>query len=281
MFFSFVFCFFFLSSCEKDIHISIKGTEQLCFNCILNPDSLITAKLTLSRSISDNEDFSVIDNATVELKEDGEPLCILQNKGDGIYTFNDKPRAGAVYEVTVTASGFPQLKAETKVPEKPLVEYQILNSEWREQGKFYIYDMKYSINDPIGINRYWHYSIGLVAGIWRFTGYYDDINAPFIDDFNRVTDPAEEYGYLYRYYVRINDTDLDGTQLIFESTASSRKILFFMDSDEHYDKYLKSTIKQWMNSDEDIQMSEPVQIYTNITNGMGIFGSAAIRKIEL
>ena len=54
-----------------------------------------------------------------------------------------------------------------------------------------------------------------------------------------------------------------------------------MDADENYDKYLKSTIKQMMNDGGSLLFNEPIQIYSNIENGLGIFGSAAITKIKL
>ena len=33
-------------SCEKDVTLEFNNMPKLCFNCILNPDSIITASLT-------------------------------------------------------------------------------------------------------------------------------------------------------------------------------------------------------------------------------------------
>ena len=83
------------------------------------------------------------------------------------------------------------------------------------------------------------------------------------------------------YYLRINDTLSDGKTLTFTDLSYDKDVAYFMDTDEHYDKYMKSTIKQQINDGDNLLFNEPVQIYTNIENGLGIFGSAAIISFKL
>lgn len=61
----------------------------------------------------------------------------------------------------------------------------------------------------------------------------------------------------------------------------NKENIYLMDVDVNYDKYLKSTIKQDLNNSESLLFNEPVQIYSNIENGLGIFGSAAITSFKL
>ncbi len=280
----FLSVFFLLVSCERDFDISIDVNPQLCFNCILNPDSLIRGSLSLSQSITDGKPFVKVNQATIELKENGKVVGILQNSGDGIYRLNRKPVSGNEYEITVVADGYPTLHASTRVPEKPSVSYQLLDSTLKNPGTYsayYIYRISKSIHDREGVNRYWHYNLFTTpTGIVRMGVYYN-VNSPLIDDFNRVTDATDEFGFHYEYYLRINDTGMDGQDLTFELTGYRQATSYFMDADEHYDKYIKSTIKQKMNDGDNLLFSEPVQIYSNIENGLGIFGSAAISYFKL
>lgn len=74
---------------------------------------------------------------------------------------------------------------------------------------------------------------------------------------------------------------MDGGILSFYDKAYQNEINLFLDADIHYDKYLKSTIKQRMNDGDNLLFNEPVQIYSNIENGLGIFGSVAITSFKL
>ncbi|MEI8113804.1 MAG: DUF4249 domain-containing protein [Bacteroidia bacterium] len=276
--------FLVLVSCEKDIKTDILVNEKLCFNCILNPDSLINGSLNLSRSISVNKNFTQINNAIIELKKDGQLIGIMKNSGDGIYSLNQKPTSGGRYDIRIRAEGYSELNASTIVPSKPEVSYLLTNPVVHEPGynSFTSYSITKNISDKIGRNNYWHYRLRQSpTKIWRFVGGFYDVDSPIVDDFNRVTDATDELGFHYDYYLRINDTEMDGKSLTFYGTSYQNEINFFMDTDEHYDKYLKSSIKQMMNDDGSLLFNEPVQIYSNIENGLGIFGSAAITKIRL
>ena len=272
-------------SCEKVLETDVEVKGQLCFNCILNPDSLIYGSLSLSQSITEVKSFKKINKAIVELKGDGQTIGILQNTGDGRYTLNLKPTSGKVYEISIQAEGYPALMASTIVPIKPSVSYQLDNPFLHNPNtysSYYSYRITININDSQGLNRYWHYRLSQSPSKkWHFGGSFYDVDSPIIDDFNRVTDATDPLGFHYEYYIRINDTGMDGKVLTFYGTSYQNQIFFFMDTDEHYDKYLKSTIKQRMNDGDNLLFNEPIQIYSNIENGLGIFGSVAITSFKL
>ena len=281
--------FIFLSACEQDLRTDILIQEKLCLNCILNPDSTVKASLSLSQSISEEQTFTKINNARVELVTNGQTVT-LRNSGDGLYSLGSKPAAGAVYEIRANVQGYPLLKATTKVSLKPDASVILTNPVVNENIEIYSYTANVTINDLLGINRYWFYDvyyllIPQVKSVTFRTGYAN-IDSPLMDDFNKVTDATEPLGYRYEYYLRIKDTNNDGQQLAFNIgfwdtwKNEDYDMYHIMDVDEHYDKYLKSVIKQKMN-ENNVLFSEPVQIYTNIENGLGIFGSAAITSFKL
>jgi len=278
-----IILFLLLLSCEKDLKTDVVVNPKLCFNCILNPDSVINGSLSLSQSISESNTLQKVNDATIELKKDGQVIGIMKNEGKGIYRFESKPTPGCVYEINISKAGYSSLYAFTLIPHSPILQYQKDNKELHNAGasSYYTFRSTYSIHDQHGTNRYWKYNIRLTNGIWRFNGGYYGIDSAIFDDFNRVSDATDKYGFHYEYYLRINDTGLDGKVLTFSEDGIDGAIAFFLDADEHYDKYLKSTIKQKMNDDGSLLFNEPVQIYSNIENGLGIFGSAAITSFKL
>jgi hypothetical protein len=282
----FLILFLAFSSCEKDLKTEIQVNPKLCFNCILNPDSIIQGSLSFSQSISKNEPITKINDAIIELNMDGQIIDTLENVGNGKYRLNIKPCSGGLYKIRIINKEFPVLYASTTVPGKPSVTYQKGEPELHVINEYYsysTYQTTYTIHDKPGINRYWNYTISKFNDKWHFYGGYGGNDSPFFDDFNKDIDATYENGFFYQYYLRINDFGFEGSSFSFKDTYSPEHVIesFFLDADEHYDKYLKSSIKQMMNDDGSLLFNEPVQIYSNIENGLGIFGSAAITKIKL
>jgi hypothetical protein len=140
------------------------------------------------------------------------------------------------------------------------------------------------IVDKSGKDYYWLYGSWKVGGV-IYSGGCHTINAPFVDVFNRSIDLEAKYGFTHFLQIRISDEGYDGQVLSFiipdfverdEYTAQH-----FLNADEHYDKYIKTTIINKMKEDSEFPFYEPIQIYSNIENGYGIFGSCAITSVKL
>jgi hypothetical protein len=262
-----MFLVFLFASCEKEVTIDFNQEPKLCLNCILNPDSIVRARLTLSRGIETNYDFETIDNATILLFKDEELLGELNSENNGNYSLNMKPFSDSTYRIEVLHPDFSQLTASTKVPEPPSVTYSYEIIDYGQQGSIYRINAFFDIHDQKDIaNYYW---------LAPF-----DTNAPFIDDFNRSLDTDSKYGYVYDYYMRISDEGYDGKVLSLNTLTIKDKTRYFWATDSHYDKYLKSSLKVQLNKEGELPFHEPVQIYSNIENGYGIFGSSATTTIE-
>jgi hypothetical protein len=278
-----IFCLFI--SCEKELITDVQVSPKLCFNCILNPDSIIKGSLSVSKSISNNGSIEKINNAVIRIMKDGIEIGVMQNFENGNFKLDIPPVSGSIYMVSVDAEGFPNLTASTLVPLKPAISYSLENLVLQNPGTVnatYTYTIKKNIFDHKGINRYWHYRTNITPSKKVvFSPTFRDIDSPYVDDFNKENDATDQYGFHYQYYLRINDWEMDGDTISFYSSAFQNQTNYFMDTDEHYDKYLKSIIKQKMNNGDNLLFNEPVQIYSNIENGLGIFGSAAITSFKL
>ena len=267
-----------LFSCEKDVVFNFNHSPKLCFNCILNPDSTVKARLTVSRNIENNIVFDAVDNASIILYENESNLGEMVSTGNGDYFLNYSPKTGNTYKIKVLANKYNDIEATTIIPEKPDVTYLIDSLEYSEQGEFYWVHCNFIIHDKTGPNNYWLYGKRTINNVTYTGGGYNDINAPFVDDFNREIDTYAKYGFVYNYYVRISDEGFDGEDLSFNTTRRKGFYINFVAADTHYDKYIKSSVTARINNESELPFREPIQIYSNINNGVGIFGSFAITK---
>ncbi|WP_372936130.1 DUF4249 domain-containing protein [Mariniphaga sediminis] len=268
-------------SCEKDVTFEFDRPSKLCLNCILNPDSTITARLTLSRNIENSSAFQPIDDATIMLYENGMELNTLTSKGEGDYYLNYHPKHQNEYKIVVLHPDFDNLEATTVIPRQPVVYHKPDTLEYIEAGHFYLLDVHYEIHDMSGPTNYWLYWKHTLHGVTYSGGGFLSLNAPFIDDFNRRLDSDAEYGFVYSYYVRISDVGYEESVLGFNASGKTESFTNFLSADEHYDKYIKSSVKAHLNSEGELPFKEPVQIYSNIKNGYGIFGACTITTIKL
>ncbi len=94
---------------------------MLILNGVFNPDSLFSVDLSSNRAITSNEDFVPVQNAAVELYQDGNFLTSLQHSGKGVYNAPIKPGRLQKYQIKVKATGFPDIASNSFVPEQPLV----------------------------------------------------------------------------------------------------------------------------------------------------------------
>lgn len=257
----------FFISCEKEVLIETGHPEKLCLNCILNPDSLVTAQLTLSRDINNSYEFTPVDDAILVLYTDEELHDTLISVGNGRYELNYKPIEGVSYNILVEHKEHDKILATTTVPNRAFVTWKSDTiSSYPQENKYFVrVDM--SVHDnPNETNYYWMESF--------------ETNAVFIDDFNRDIDTESKYGYVYYYYLRFSDLAYNGQDMDLTFERRSGIEWYLWSCDQQYDKYLKSTLKARLNAEKDLPFREPVQIYSNIENGYGIFGAVAATQIK-
>ncbi|HKI88615.1 MAG TPA: DUF4249 domain-containing protein [Draconibacterium sp.] len=261
--------------------LTFKKEPKLCFNCILNPEKKIEADLSLSKALYSNSSFTTIEGADIKVYESDSLLGVLQDMGGGKYQMDAFPRKGKTYQVVVIVEGYPELKAITKVPGGVPVKYITKAVDVKEKT----FEFTVRICDMPGNNYYWYYGYSEANGNKYDSGIISNIYAPFFDDFNKQIEPESKYGFQYWYMVRINDQVYDGDTLQWSVVRAKSKIYTsvskLMEVDDNYDKYLKTTVQMRMLDIDEIPLSEPVQIYSNIENGYGIFGSCIMHTNKI
>jgi hypothetical protein len=274
----------FLFSCEKEVTLNFEHEPQLCLTSILNPDSIINARLTLSQALNNTNILVPVKNATINLFEENSFVGQLKETENGYYYLELKPKSGKKYNIVVETDEHKTLSAATTIPYSPKILYQKDTIGYTDYLHWAIFNMDVKLFDKIGEDYYWLYETLTLKGR-NYGGGCREINAPFVDDFNRTFDPDYDYGYTHFLQIRLTDENFDGQILEFTIpeflNRDEFQAQYFLSADKHYDKYIKTTLINRMEETSELPFYEPIQVYSNIENGYGIFGSCAITTIVL
>lgn len=287
LFLFFVLILLFFNSCVKDVTPEFKGYKShLVVNSLLVPDSIISVHLSLSVR-SDNEDnFPDYSDATVEI-EDGNHKTGTIYQGNGKYTADSYPVSGETYNLIIKMENGEFLKSETRIPSKPIIKIlpifeknllQVNISDNSHEKNYYWVGIK--IYDKSSSQSYYE------------TYFYSDFL--LFDDFNRTQDGEliEGVRYSYHFYARLDDSNFNGKEISFLTPRKWPEpddfidyifFLYIINADEHLDKYMKSALIQYeLGVIGDMPVFHtPIDMYSNIENGKGIFGSYTISQFDI
>lgn len=287
-------------SCEKIIDIDIPDADRkIVLNGLINPDSLIEVNISRSMSILEDNKFVFLENASVTLFEDDTERGTLQYIGSGDYKLLDfHPASGLSYRLEVES---PDLKSVSAIAELPIpitigeIDTASIEDSWGNSSL----KISFSIQDPPEEN---FYALALFATRRSFdydkfeladsmvtSQVYFDLLASGqggVQDL-LVEDNATVY---FNEKVFIADHLFNGTDFNLDLSVGK---YFFMEADtvwidvnvEHVSKsyYLYAASINKYNRTHGNPFSEPVSVYTNVENGLGIFTgySTASRRIEV
>lgn len=296
-----------LTSCEKDLKFDDEGlANQLVLNSIISSKKDFAASLTKTRSILENSytGSSLMAEGTLDIYLNGKLIKNI-NSPTGFFNPSEiRPKAGDLYRIIMNSNG-KQLEAETIIPQKTEVisidtttfrdernnkfliykailkdfegddYYRILitkeslilnkNSDGKGTKKYYLNtsDKSISSDNPVFKSVYNNF-----GGDAFETGPNNDYNI-FPDDYFEgknyaIQFHANDYGYGNVYSPIGGSGGYGGSETIYERNVVHVQHL----SKEMYTylKYLKLYSHYQGNP-----FSEPVPVFSNIKNGIGIF----------
>lgn len=263
-------------ACEKVIPLNIEYRDpRLVVNSMLQHDSIIKVNLSCSRIIIDNAEVKPVTNAVIKLYKDGEFLENLADSANGMYYSNYTAVSGSTYALKVEAEDYESVTCETTVPfSQPIISLDTSRgrTEYGEetlefglrfnlaQGdeNYYMLRLRSEYYSEFDEDDYWYYGpeylwINSNDVIVEAQGY--DSGLMFSDRLI-TTDTYTLNGSTYTYFG-------DTVQLIFE----------FYYLDESMFQYFTTKTKHL--DAQGNPLMEPVVVYSNVSSGMGIFGSAS------
>lgn len=283
--------------------------------CIPEVGDSLTARITLSRFFLDTRPFKVIEDATAQLSVNGTPTEV-GTYADGEYHFGYIPKAGDKMELKVATPGYDEVTAATTVPNPPCIDTVFMTGTLSEEEQTIDCKVHVVIDDPANETNY--YSLRLefayvqtidtvINGNDTIVNYVDSsggklyfsVDDPLLQtasttaidvviggtevdafvfsdemfDGTRHDITLSTYRYLYSpYYAN------DAKQRLVSRQFKVRAVVQSL-SEEIY-RYRRS--KQGSNPLDGIEIfSEPVQIFSNIEGGIGIFGAVNTVKKEV
>lgn len=309
----------FFASCEKEIKFKgEQKAPLLVMNGYLTPDSVVNVHLTKSRFILDTTpDFDEVKDATVELYVNGALKERLQYVSGGNYRGNYYPHPNDEITVKASAPGMNAVEATTRIPNDPdfvltksdvtyseedskyftteykdrvqHINYEVTLKDKAEEENFYfvkIYhiscyepDVKIVVNANLKEIMSQYITNGDIS-----VGDLMDINSDendnrlrniFADTFVNGKEltllfKRKDVIGLYKYYKEKPYSSRYSGEDEYQFTLSSM-------SKELY-QYIISADKAYYAGDN--PFSEPVQVKSNVKNGLGILGSYTSKAIK-
>jgi len=282
---------FLLFSCETTEKIDDFPLRpaKLVVNCFFNADSTWEFQVSKSLSVLDNAEFKLIKNATISIFKEGELQTSFSSVGsDGWYRYSENlPEAGKEYSIKVTSPDFKDvLLAKDIVPVKPIItntKLFISDSTFYNNGYFnygYIAGaMELTISDPENTHNYYELELYALDSVFD---YYSEPRE-FVQLQKRMLpissdDLAADKISEISYSLLLNDYLFDGKEyklsIDFSDYNAGRKKDYYISlkSITREGFLYRKTINEYLNSQND-PFSEPVIIYSNIENGLGIFSA--------
>lgn len=284
--FLFVFLILTLTACEKEIPLDSEQKEpRIVVNCIFGDGDTISVHVSESRNVLYEGELPNLTSASVILQDqNGNALGNFTHEGDGIYKLNNYiPSAGISYKLTVTNTGFDAVQAETQTPSA----ISISAIDTLRKGDEMNYAIKFS-DDPATTN---YYGITVeqitisddgMGGVFTYSDYYFETSEIFTQNGYADVD-GTKYGSVFLF----SDATFNGGNCVFDastyipvgSTDSTIIVVGLLSLSEDYFKY-KLSYEKYQETAGD-PFAQPVQVYSNVENGFGIFGGYSVYRDSL
>ena len=269
----------FFVACEKEIKLDEQDIKsRMVLNSVFSDGDTIKIHLSESRSVLYNNggDLPNITDAIPTLhSSSGDLLGTFTHENDGVYKLYDfYPQIGQYYTLKATHVTFDDISSTSYTPQ--LVNIQSIDT-LRKNSEL---ELTISINDPVNEENY--YSISLLESafnMWYIDGEEIEINnkyTPWIctNDIYAESASSGEDGSNCGQELFISDKAFNGQNYNFKlsyyaNPGSTNVYIITRSLSADLFKYSISIQKYNQNSGN--PFGEPVQVYSNVDDGFGIF----------
>lgn len=293
-----------LSSCEKEVEIAKKDSNK----CIV-ANALITENQPIEVMVSRGIDYVggrnslAMNNANLFVYHNDTLLEEINGTNDGgFYYTSVVPKANETYTIKVDCQHYPTATATATIPNPVQIEVLQADSVHVYLDDYYSDYESYSnvvvsITDTTSDLRYY-----LITA----TGYYCPNNNPdtikthsltlicnnatakttsMTDILNHMFESSDVEHVQTKEYILLSNKDWHGSSatISFEVRHSSAipPDINVMSFTEDYYKYFIAKEYLKNSDDEDFMFSEPVNVYSNVHNGLGLFAGYNMATTKL
>ncbi len=287
-----------LAACEKPVKIDIpKKDPSLVINGLLVKDNLFAVRIGKSRGVLDpgNNQVSLAEQYTVKtaipvIFENNIAIdTLVYQPANFMYKTirNKRVRDGYNYTIRVNASGFKTAEANSGLPSQSIIAElrRVKNSRTNAYGEQQD-EITIKLNDPAGEKNFylvqvWSAAFGGQPGNKIYCVSTSD------KDLERIGDNADPLSADNCYdggALLMRDNNFNGVQKQLKLFVGSSELTDYIDNGTHktyrpYIKVFRITEDEFKfiksnnayNNAGDNPFAEPVNIYSNVKNGYGIF----------
>ena len=287
------------SACEKILDIDIPDNRKhIVVNGIVNSDSLIQLQVSKSQNVLDTDDILFLTNASVKLYANNTLIEDLIHADSGVYVSNVIPEIGVDYKINVEYDNLKSVNAHIMLQNPAEIIsidtiIELLDNVYEggesygDEGLYQQYEIHYEVRiaDTGNSNDYYFLALSRLQPIYDYeneipviTGYeemieYYDSNDPVFRGSNNEYTLDKMYGKVF------SDEIFNGKEYNIDISTNYFKDEFQEEPAKIYIKLLtvNSDIYRYITSFNLNQQSkydpfaQPVQIYSNIENGLGLF----------
>lgn len=295
---------FFATSCEEPVDLDIAIQEpQIVVTSNFAPGEPFKVTVTKSRNVLASEADEYVNNAVVRIfSSQGKELDKLPLNNFHTPFYESKrltPESGKAYRLQVDVPGKPAIIAEDIVPlpvALTAIEMDTIEIFGEATEQIYKVSIDVHFTDPIGAQDYYHLSLfnhvedseDSTTPMDGYTGSSTDQGAKELIPLMPLESDQNNPSVIFHFEdggVLFTDEDFDGqkTTLTFYSLLS-------FDNEDHLGKvvgelrtvskdyYLYHTSLSRQIANKDRPFVEPISVYSNIENGLGIFSGYALYR---
>jgi hypothetical protein len=279
------------ASCEQFIEVELPDQEpRMVLNALLEPTDTLKVFLTKSKGVLEgdgyNYQFELVEGANVYLKNpEGQifPLDYLDQSRPYetrafYYLAGIEFAEGKSYEIVAEKEGFPTISSIQEVPKKTNIKsVEFVNlGPIDDLGGHDLFEVTIKFDDPPGKN---FYEIsGQIFGSRKIIYEGDTILQYYSSELNPIpVNPIYQNDFFLRNVLMFNDVILNGSEseIVFRTNFVRDidlevTINFSHVTEAYYLYYITADLQQYNRGDI---LSQPVLVYNNISNGLGIFKS--------
>ena len=279
---AFFILLFFLPGCSSEVVLNDKLVDhKLVLNSLITPGQPVVVRLSSTIPVTENI-YPEIDNATVNLYKNDVFIENLTSVGHGKYQAEHTPEPGATYILTAEAPGYEPLKAVETLSKSVITPMDVTGFSYDYPTAFFneevFGNLQLDLRDYTDIG----------------TNYYEIkiLNMPDTEDDGEVRESFGDLFYVSNEAVDIRSWDPPRPQtILFTNSAFAGQSIHFnifktnnndfifkirKVSVAYYQYKTTMYLNRYNQIGDDVSFfgqGSPVQVFSNIQNGYGIFAS--------
>ncbi|MFD2034173.1 DUF4249 domain-containing protein [Belliella marina] len=267
-------------SCETVVDVDIPFDKpQVTMNTVLKANGFPKVRLTFSKHALDNNYiYEPIKNAQVYLESEGVSYELEFEEENGIYkTLDFMIQAGKHYTVSANVPDYQVVTATETIPEIVPIKNFSYNGETQKDSWNVEQDITILFDDPVGENYYEISGYSITKTTYLDQNGNEQEHIDFRNLYLNPKNPTYQNDYGSSNTVLINDQLFEGQEAKidmfswgthFSPEVDSEIYIILKSVTESYYKFHTTFgLQRWNDGDP---FAQPVQVFTNIQNGMGI-----------